>query len=155
MSSARANSKSGYCDSVARSALEGQDLVGLRVLLECVWMGRAQDLDIGAVAAHQALNCVICDAAGIGTELSHGPRHTCGVDHLWRVEEVTHWREAKGPNAAHHFVLDNPTALGHENEVDCVRGIALDQREAVHDGHVDLGLVVCAARDDDGVLAHG
>ena len=89
----------------------------------------------------------------IGAELSDGPGHALGVAHLRLVEENTHWREAKGADRAHCLVISHPTALGHEHEVDLVRGVAREQREAVRDADVDLGGIGSAARDDDEVFS--
>jgi hypothetical protein len=88
----------------------------------------------------------------IGTELSHSPRHSLSIVHLRCIEEHVHWREAKGLDAAHRLVFDDPTALGHEDEVDFVLGVTLDEREAVDDGHVNFGGVVRATGNDDSIL---
>jgi hypothetical protein len=90
----------------------------------------------------------------IGAELSHGPGHASRVVHLGSIQKGGNGGKAEGPDAAHDLVVDDPTALGHENKVDRVAGVALDQRKAVDDGHVDLCGIVGAARNDDGVLAH-
>jgi len=143
------------CDDceLAVDALEAQDLVCVRVLLECFGGGGAHDFYIGAIA-HEFDNIVVSDASGISTELSDGPRHTSWVVHLRSIKEVGHGGEAEGPNAAHDLVINDPTALGHEDEVDLVIRVTLDQREAVHDPHVDLGGIGRATRDDNGVLSH-
>ena len=84
---------------MAHITLKAEDLVGVRVLLECLGLGRAHDLNIGAVA-HEGRDLVVRDASGIGTELSHSPGHAGSVVHLGLVQEGGHRREAEGADAA-------------------------------------------------------
>ena len=121
--------------------LEGEALVAVGHHLRAV--DRALDGAVGLLA-----HDIGRDAAGIGAELSHGPRDVVLVHHDLVVEEGRDRREAEARDRAERLVVGDVAALGHEDEVDLVADLAL--REAGDDARVDLDWVVGAAGEHDG-----
>ena len=120
--------------------LEGEALVAVGHHLRAV--DRALDGAVGLLA-----HDVGRDAAGIGAELSHGPRHVRGVVHDRVIQKRCDGREAEARDGTEILVVGDVAGLRHEDKVNLVADLEL--REAIDDSGVRFDGVVCAAGEND------